>query len=83
VTARLLEQHLFREPYTPLRLTLANGEQVLLRHPNRFILTRDYLGCAMGGDPKSRVCHRVKFVYLPSIAIVEPIKPRRGNGGRR
>jgi hypothetical protein len=79
-----LEEQIYREPFLPLRLTLASGDQVILDNPRRVMMTGLELYYLLADDPDSRIGKRVKIISIPNIVLVEPVSPRPRNGrGRR
>jgi hypothetical protein len=79
-----LEEHLFQEPFIPLRITLASGDVVVIDNPRRAVIAGLSLYYAIADDPATRVGKKGKLMSIPNIVMVEAVDshPRR-NGRRR
>jgi len=79
-----VEEALSEEPFIPLRITLASGDQIVVDNPRRAIIGGMSLHYAISDDPASRIGRRIKIISIPNIVMIEPITqgPRR-NGRRR
>jgi hypothetical protein len=74
-----LEEVLYEEPFKPLRLTLASGDQIVINSNRRALISGVSLVYGMSDDPSARTGQRLRIVSIPNIVLVEPA----GNGGRR
>jgi hypothetical protein len=82
MSASELEEYLFQEPFLPLRLTLASGDQLVINNSQRAVIAGLSLIYAMSDDPNARIGKRVRIVSIPNIVLIEPAD-RRPRGGRR
>jgi len=78
-----LEEQIYQEPFVPLRLTLASGDQVVLDNPHRVLMTGLALHYLLSDDPSSRIGRQVKIISIPNIVLVEPVPNGRRTGRRR
>jgi hypothetical protein len=80
-----LGEHLFQEPFVPLRVTLAGGDQVVIDNRNRAVISGLTLFYSFADDPSSRIGNRGKLMSIPNIVMVEPLHPRdpRNRGRHR
>ena len=78
-----IEEYLFQEPFTPLRLTLASGDQVIVNNNRRAVIAGLSLIYGMADDPNARIGNRVRIISIPNIVLIEPVPPGRRNGRRR
>jgi hypothetical protein len=78
-----VEDLLSKEPFVPLRITVASGDQVVVDNPRRTLIDGLSLYYSMSDDPASRIGKGLKIISIPNIVLVEPINfgPRRN--GRR
>jgi hypothetical protein len=79
-----VEEILFDEPFVPLRITVAGGDQIVVDNPRRALLSGLSLYYGIADNPESRHANRVKIISIPNIVLIERIDthPRR-NGRRR
>jgi len=79
-----LEEILYREPFVPLRVTVASGDQVIVDNPHRAMISGFSLYYGIADNPESRIGNRVRIISIPNIVLIEPVPqgPRR-NGRRR
>jgi hypothetical protein len=79
-----LEEQIYQDPFVPLRLTLASGDQVILDNPKRVMMTGLALYYLLADNPDTRIGKRVKIISIPNIVLVEPAgsRPRNGRGRR-
>jgi len=78
-----IEEHILREPFVPLRLTLASGDVVDLDDGKRIWLAGYALYYLISDNPEARIGKRVRLISIPNIVMIEPKEFRPGNGGRR
>jgi hypothetical protein len=78
-----LEEFIYRDPFLPLRLTLASGDQVIIEDPKRVLLTGLALHYMVTDDASSRIGKQVKIISVPNIVLAEPVTNGRRNGRRR
>ena len=78
-----LEEFLFEEPFQPLRLTLASGDQVSINSNRRVLIAGLALHYGLSDDPDSRIGKRARIISIPNIVLIEPINGRGGGGGTR
>jgi hypothetical protein len=77
-----IEEYLTAVPFTPLRLTLASGDQIDILRSDRVLMTSMAIHYLLSDDPTARVGKKVRIISLPNIVLVEPIL-RPPSGGRR
>ncbi len=78
-----LEEHLFQEPFTPLRLTLSSGDQLIVDNNDRALISGLTLLYSLADDPTSRLGKKLRVVSIPNIVLVEPAERRHRRNGRR
>jgi hypothetical protein len=67
---------IFENATTPLRLTMASGDTVIVDNPKRTIIEGLTAYVGQADNPASRLAQRVRWVSIPNINIVEKIDPR-------
>lgn len=75
------EEYILSEPIRPVRLTLASGDQVIVREEDRPIVSG--LALVLRGSGAARVTGGPRLVSIPNIALLEPLPERPSNRGRR
>jgi hypothetical protein len=78
-----IEDNIFREPFVPVRLTLASGDQIIIDNPRRAVITGLSIYYALADNPEARVGTSGKFISIPNIVLVEPAPPGPHRNGRR
>lgn len=79
-----LEDFIIKEPFVPLRLTLASGDVVHLDVLERIWIVGMHLYYLISDDPRARIGKKIKIISIPNITLVEPVdSPQRRNGRRR
>jgi hypothetical protein len=78
-----IEEHISREPFIPLRLTLASGDIVDLDDGKRILMTGYALYYLISDNPESRIGKKVRLISIPNIVMIEPKEFRPGRDGRR
>jgi hypothetical protein len=78
-----LEETIYGEPFVPVRLTLASGDQVIIDNPRRAVISGLTLAYSLADDPASRIGKQLKLISIPNIVLVEPVNPRHRRNGRR
>jgi hypothetical protein len=78
-----LEERIYREPFVPLRLTLASGDQVVIESSQRVLMDGRAIYYLISDDPASRIGKRVKLISIPNIVLVESVTNGRHKGRRR
>jgi len=73
----------YQEPFVPLRLTLASGDQIILEDSRRVLIVGMSLYYASSYDTATRVGKHVKIISVPNIVLAEPVIGGRRNGRRR
>jgi hypothetical protein len=74
-----LEEILRREPEVPVRLTLASGDQIVIRRPMNTMIGVGTLIYTVTTE-ESRYGN-IKFLSIPNITLVERLDPRRPQNG--
>jgi hypothetical protein len=76
-----LEQLLFQDPMPPLRLTLASGDQIIVRQEDTPIVSD--LALVLRGRGRGRMVGPPRLVSIPNIVLAETVVDRQGRGRRR
>jgi hypothetical protein len=77
-----IEQYLQMEPMPTLRLTLASGDQILVRDQDDAFVSD--LSLVLRGIKINReITARSRLVSIPNIVLAEPIDVRPDTGRRR
>ena len=77
-----LEEYLELDPFRPLRLTLASGDQVVVRAEDEPFVSS--LALILRGDRVGqRVVSGSRLVSIPNIVLIEPLTSRPPEGRRR
>jgi len=77
------EERLYEEPFTPLRVTLVSGDQVIVDNPRRAVIAGLSLVYAISDNAAARVGKRLKIMSIPNIVLLETIHPGDRRNGRR
>jgi hypothetical protein len=76
-----IEQYLLMEPMPTLRLTLASGDQIIVREEDEPFVSD--LSLVLRGERSTRdMTSGSRLVSIPNICLAEPVDPRRPTGGR-
>jgi hypothetical protein len=78
-----LEEQIYQDPFVPLRLTLASGDQVIIDSPRRVLMTGLAIHYLLSDDPASRIGKQVKIISIPNIVLAAPVTHGRHAGRRR
>jgi len=78
-----LEDQIYSDPFVPLRLTLASGDQVIIESSQRVLMTGLTIHYLLTDDPAARVGTRVRIVSIPNIVLVEPVNTHHRRNGRK
>ena len=76
-----LEEYINQDPMPTLRLTLASGDQLLIRHEDRSFISG--LVLTIPGTMRGRFAGGPRLVSIPNIVLVEPSPERPGTTRRR
>lgn len=77
------EEILYEEPFQPIRVTLASGDQFVVDNRLRAMISGLSLVVGLKDDPAARTGTQLKLISIANIARAEQIDPRRPAGGRR
>ncbi len=71
-----MEEYIEQRPMPPWRLTLASGDQIVIRDEDEPIVTGITL--VLRGEPSKdgRITSRPRFVSIPNIVLAEPLEYR-------
>lgn len=76
-----VEEMLLRQPFRPVRLTLASGDQIIVREEDDPFVSG--LSLALGGIREgTRIETGARLVSVPNIVLAEWIDPRPSHGRR-
>ncbi|MEN1681906.1 MAG: hypothetical protein AAGJ46_20180 [Planctomycetota bacterium] len=72
MSASILKERLFRQPFEPFRVRLSNGQAYEVRHPEMALLYKSglYVGVPQNSDD---LAEEVVWCSLLHIAAVEPV----------
>ena len=77
-----VEEYIMLDPFQPLRITLASGDQIVVNESDRPFVTG--LALILRGDPVGqKVTDVSRLISIPNICLVEPAIGRPGAGRRR
>ena len=68
-----LEEQIYQDPFIPLRLTLASGDQIIIEDSRRVLMVGLAIYYSITDDPESRIGKRVKIISVPNIVLAEPV----------
>ena len=77
-----LEEYLLMDPVPTLRVTLASGDQIVVRNEDEPFVSG--LALILHGDRiGARVTSGSRLVSIPNIVLVEPVNPSQPGKTRR
>ena len=77
-----VEEYILQDPMPTLRLTLASGDQLIIRDEDRAFVS----GLALvirGSNTGNRLVAQSRLVSIPNIVLVEPTTSPTRTGRRR
>jgi hypothetical protein len=77
-----IDQYLLQVPMPPLRLTLASGDQIVLRQED-YPFTSGLTLVIRGSPNGDRMVDHSRLVSIPNIVLVEPLGSLPPNPSRR
>jgi hypothetical protein len=80
VTREDLLEHVRRQPFVPIRLTLTTGRTFDVYHPDLIMIGRREAVVGLTLDPADAVFDRAAHVDLFHIATVNPLSPVTPSG---
>jgi hypothetical protein len=78
-----IAEQIYKEPFVPLRLTLASGDQIVINNPRRALVVGISIYYGVCDDPDSRTGDRINIISIPNIVLAEPMAKRPRPGRRR
>lgn len=77
-----LDEYLLQDPVPPFRLTLASGDQIVVRAEDSAFVSG--LSLVLRGEPVTRtVTAESRLISIPNIVLLEPAGMKPPAGGRR
>jgi hypothetical protein len=71
-----VDELLYAEPFQPLRVTLASGDQIVIRREHRAFTQGLCIVLAGDDSTGARFAGGPRLVSIPNIVLVEPVGDR-------